>query len=657
MNISVALPIALNKTFDYALPPALEPLIQTGLRVRVPFGAATQTGFITELNTNPKLPQNIKLKKVIEILDSRVFYGPDLWPLARFIEHNYANTLGETLNVLIPPFLNDKLLQNYKPQPPADLPFFYPAGPLTADQKNAFETAAQNQTTLFYGDTFTGKSEAVLNCAHAALSAGGQALLLVPDVIISAGLIERAKKTFGGNNIYMWHSKVPLSARKNAAADILRGRPCIVIGTRSAALLPFKNLKLAAILREEDEAFKQEDNKPYYHARDVLELRCKILGAKLILSSAAPSLETLFAAQHGKIKTVNFTAQIPNYDSQPQIFIAPKSGAASKYISDGLKETLHENMLAGGQSLVIMNRLGYSGALMCVNCRALAKCKKCGAVLSRALHKGRDLLTCKKCSAREPLEQVCPACRNEIFRPVGGGTQAAAQDLQKIFPQARIMRLDSQTLALKNAEGNYVAAALADGEADIVVGTQMALHAGLWEGRVNLIALLDADMHLNSPDFRAAEHFAQMLFNLKGRLKRFKNGRLIIQTSGAGGFDFTFIKTGEYLKFAEREAEFRREFRYPPFAKIVKIIISSKNQRDLDTFTTVILTALKTAYGAFMESQGPVKTGVQADNLRQQYLLVKSLDDDMLRGFLKTVAETKPPKQVSVKVIADPYRF
>jgi primosomal protein N' (replication factor Y) len=304
-----------------------------------------------------------------------------------------------------------------------------------------------------------------------------------------------------------------------------------------------------------------------------------------------------------------------------------------------------------------MNRLGYSGAVMCVNCRAFAKCKKCGAVLSRALHKGRDVLACKKCAAREPLEQVCPLCRNEIFRPVGGGTQAVAQDLQKIFPQARIMRLDSQTMALKNAEGNHVAAALAGGEADIVVGTQMALNAGLWEGRVNLIALLDADMQLNSPDFRAAEHFAQSLFNLKGRLKRFKNGRLIIQTSGTGGFDFSPLKSGSYLKFAEKEAAFRKEFRYPPFAKIVKIIISSKNQKDLDTFTAVIIGALKTAYGAFMETQGPVRTGIQADNLRQQYLLVKSLDDAMLRGFLKTVAETKPPKQAAVKIIADPYRF
>ncbi|MDR1124427.1 MAG: hypothetical protein LBL61_07670, partial [Elusimicrobiota bacterium] len=320
MNISVCLPIALNKSFDYVVPPALEPQIKLGARVRVPFGKAMQTGFITELNTNPKLPKNIKLKEIAEVLDSRVFYGPDLWPLARFIEQNYANTLGETLNVLIPPFLNDKLLQNYKPQPPADLPLFYPAGPLTADQKAALEAAAQNQTALFYGDTFTGKSEAILNCAHAALAAGGQALLLVPDIIISAGLIERAQKTFGGNNIYMWHSKVPLSARKNAAADIFNGRPCIIIGTRSAALLPFKNLKLAAMFREEDEAFKQEDNKPYYHARDVLELRCKILGAKLILVSAAPSLETLCAAREGKIKTVNFTAQIPDYDNNPQIF-------------------------------------------------------------------------------------------------------------------------------------------------------------------------------------------------------------------------------------------------------------------------------------------------------------------------------------------------
>ena len=643
MNISVCLPIALNRSFDYAVPTALEAVVKPGLRVRVPFGPAMQTGFINEINTNPKLPKNIKLKQIAEVLDSQIFYGPDLWPLARFIERAYANTLGETLNVLIPPFLNDKLLQKHKPNPPADLPLFYPGGPLTRSQKIAVEIAQNNTATLFFGDTFTGKSEAALNIAHNTINDGGQVVILVPDIIISADFIERAKQKIGGGNIYLWHSKVPLSARKAAIADIFAGRPCVVIGTRSACLLPFKNLKLSIILHEEDEAFKQEDNKPYYHTRAVLLERAKLNQGKVILISASPSLEALLMCEDGKIRKVDFEQKIKGFDNIPQIFTAPKSGQNSKYISDGLKEALYKNMLANGASLLIINRLGYSGAVACLNCRALAKCKKCRAILSR----DGDILICKKCRAKEPLDQICPACKNEIFRPVGGGTQAVVEDLQKLLPAARIIRLDSQTLA--NA-GEI-------GRADIIVGTQMALNAGILDGKINLIALLDGDMQLNTPDFRTAEHFAQMLFNLKGRLGRFKDGRLIVQISRADAFDFSLLKANDYMKFAENELAFRKEFNYPPYTKIVKVIITSKTQKDLNACTQVILDAIKTAYSAFMEAQGPVKTGVQSDKQRQQYLLVKSLDDEMLQGFLKTVADTKPPKQVMLKVIADPYNF
>ena len=657
MNISVALPIALNKTFDYALPPALAQKARKGLRVKVPFGPAMQTGFITALNTSPNLPKNIKLKEVSEILDSQIYYGPELFPLAEFIEKTYANTLGETLNVLVPPFLNDKLLAKYTPAPPADLPLFYPAGPLTGSQKAAIAAANSNQINLFYGDTFTGKGEAALNITHKYLMEGGQVLMLVPDVIISAELIANVQKKFGAANIHMWHSKVPLAKRKTAVADIFTGRPCVVIGTRSACLLPFKNLKLSIIFHEEDEAYKQEDNKPYYHSRDVLIERGKMNDSKLIMVSATPSLETLLMMQQGRLSAVEFKDKIKGFDNTAQIYTAPKGGGSSKFISDGLKEALHENMLKNGASILIMNRLGYSGAYACLNCGALAKCKKCGAVLSRVQREEEDILSCKKCSAKESLAQICVKCKNEIFRPLGGGTQAVAEDLQKIFPQARIMRLDSQTLATKAAQGNYVAQALESGDVDIVVGTQMALRVGLLNSKVNLIAILDGDMQLNTLDFRTAEHFAQMLFNLKGRLNRVKNGKFIVQISDKNMFDFALLKENNYLKFADNELTFRKEFNYPPYTKIVKIVLTSKTRKDLNTYTQIILDAIKTAYSAFMEAQGPVQTGVQADKFYQQYLLVKSLNDAMLKGFLKTVADNKPPKQVAIKVVADPYNF
>jgi primosomal protein N' (replication factor Y) len=657
MNISVCLPIALNKSFDYLLPQKFEGKVKLGLRVKVPFGPAEQTGFITALDTHPVLPKNIKLKEVTELADEQVFFGPELFPLAKFIEQTYANTLGETLNVLIPSFINKKLLESYKETPRENLPLFYNKGPLTAAQKEALTTIENNEAVLLHGPALSGKTEAALTYAHKILGAGGQVLILVPDIITSAELIKTVEEKFGQNNIHMWHSKVLLSKRKITAAEILSGKPCIVIGTRSACLLPFKNLRLSIMSMEEDEAFKQEDNKPYYHSREVLLFRSAEIKSKVILISAAPSLEALHLAEQNKIKTVFFKDSLPAFAKEPHVIVTQKTGPSSKFISAELQEALGQNMLNGGQSLLLLNRLGHGDVYACLNCRAFAKCKKCGAVLGRVQDGKEEYLVCKKCGSKESLEQTCPVCKNEIFRTLGGGTQSIVSDLEKMFPSARIFRLDSQTLATKKAEGHQVAQALQEAQADIVVGTHMALNIGLNESKINLAAVLDADGELNSPGFRAAENFTQMLFNLKGRLKKTKNAKLFVQISKSELFDFDIIKNNDYLNFAKNELEFRKEFNFPPYTQVVKILLTAKTKKDLATFSKTVINAINTAYGAYMQVEGPVPCGRQAKDFFQQYLLIKSLDDNMLKSFIKTVAETKPPKQLTVKIIANPYSF
>jgi primosomal protein N' (replication factor Y) len=636
----------------------MEPFVKEGLRVRVPFGRAEQTGYITALNTNPKLPKNIKLKEIKEILDDKLYYGSELMPLANFIETTYANTLGQTLEVMLPSFINKKLMAGYQSEPQENLPLFYPAGPLTESQKLAIKTAEENQITLFCGDTFSGKSEAVLHLTHKALSQNGQVLILVPDIISSSEFIKTVQDKFGLPYIHMWHSKVPLSKRKIAAADILSGKPCVLIGTRSACLLPFKNLKLSVIFQEEDKAYKQEDARPYYHTRSVMCQRAKLTNSKLILVSASPALETLFLAQKGEIKTAIFKDKLPKFNNKAQIIITPKAGKNSKFISDELEQALRQNMLNSKQSLLILNRLGYSGLYACVNCKMPARCKKCGAILSRARINGADTLVCRKCSNKESLNQICPSCKNEIFHSLGGGgTQAVSEDIGKLMPQARVLRLDSQTLATKKSEGHFVAEALANKEVDIVIGTLMAEHVGELSSDISLIAVLDGDSELASPDFRSGETFCQMLFNLKGRLNKVKDGKFIIQMAKSEAFDFTPLKENNYMAFAEAELEFRKEFNFPPYTKLVKIVINSKTKKDLDTYTKIIINAINTAYSAYMQVEGPVQSGVQAKDFHQHYLLIKSLDDAMLNSFIKTLVDNKASKKITTKVLADPYNF
>lgn len=657
MNISICLPIALNRSFDYAVPPEIENSLALGLRVKVPFGKAVQTGYITALNTNPKLPKNIKLKQIISVEDKQVFYGKELFPLANFISQTYANTLGETLGVLIPHIFSQKMLDSYKDTPPAALPLFYPAGSYTPAQKQALQNAEEHQFNLFCGANLSGKTEAALSLAHKTINDGGQVLILLPDIISSANLLEVINKKFGQDNIDLWHSKVLLSRRKLTASHLLLGKPCLVVGTRSACLLPFKNLKLVLMFHEEIKDFKQEDSKPYYHTRDIILKRAQLTNSKVIFISAAPSLELLKLKDDGFLKESFFPSPLPVFNTKAQITVLNKTGKSGKLISDELAQAIRNNMLHNGQSLLILNRLGYSSIYTCLNCGQSAKCKKCGAVLSRIKTDKTDYLICRKCGNKESTEQTCPVCKNQIFRSSGGGTQAASEEIYKLFPQARVYRLDSQTLQTKKSEGHFAQQAIKQGQADIIIGTNLALNAGLNGGHINLAALLNADTEINTDDFRAAERFAQMLFALKSRLCKYKNPQLFIQTSKQDLFDFNILKQDDYFTFAKNEASFRKDFNFPPYVKLVKLLFTAKTEKDLNTYGPYAAEALKDAYGAFITVEGPVKCGIKAKDLYQQYYLIKINDETILKGLLNTLMDNKPPKKLQIKILADPYNF
>lgn len=657
MNVSVCLPIALNKSFDYSLPKELESKACFGARVKVPFGKSVQEGFITEINTATKLPKNIKLKEVLEIVNNQIYFGPELKALADFIVETYANTLGQTLNVLLPSLINDKLLAKYSTEKDFNLPLFYEPGPKTKQQIEAIKTAENNFATLFWGPVFSGKTQAALNLAHKTLSAGKQVLLLVPDIISSAELIKNVQEKFGPQNICLWHSKVPLSQRKQSLADILNGKPCFVIGTRSACLLPFKNLALSIIYKEEDKGFKQEDSLPYYHAREVILKRAELTKSRVILLSSTPSLETLYKLEKGQIAACRFTEPLAQFNNALTLLHTQNKGDKSKYLCDKLIEEINNNLLKNKQTLLIMNRLGYSGAVSCLNCKTLLKCKKCGALLTMQTGKDGEFLACPKCHNTESLDQKCPKCKNEIFRPVGAGTQAVQKDLERLFPGARIYRLDSQTLKAKSDQGFFVQEALYTKQADIVLGTPLLLNTALEAKDITLGAILDGDSQLTSPDFRASEHFAQILFNFMGRLKRNKDSKLFIQLKGQELFDFTILKGNDYARFAQKELEFRKEFFYPPYTKLIKLVIIAKTKKDLDNYTKIIKDSIETAYSAFMQVQGPLRSGRQQDKSFEQYLLIKTKDEAMLKGFLKTLNENKIFKKITLKIVADPYNF
>lgn len=640
MLVSVAL-IKVSKSFDYILPNNLEGKVSVGTKVKVPFGNSEQLGFISALDTKPQLNSKIKLKEIIGLADELPF-PPTILPLAQFLTSNYANTLGESLNVLKPAILTKKAVSAIAPSAAAPLPLFY-ASSQNSKMKDAVAFAQKNQNTLFYGSSFA-PAEAALFAAHQSLTAGGQVLVLVPDVVSSTKLISEIKQKLGPQNILLWHSKVLLSTRKKTVAEIYKGKPCVVVGTRSACLLPFKNLKLSLMFYEEDKLFKQEEMRPYYHAREFLFERAKLEGGKVILISNAPSLEALK-------NTALFNFEDSKSVAKVSVFPIEYNIRNNKFISPQLALLLEDNFNKGKQSLLLINRLGFAGAYSCVFCNTLAKCKKCGAVLSHQKTAKNEFLYCKKCGSKESIEQICPRCQNQIFRDTLGGTQAVFEEVKTLFKQAKILRLDSQTLTKTDLNKTDLSAY------DIIIGTALSLRANFANCRLNLGAILDGSSALNSADFRASENFSQRLYTLKTLLSKQENPRLAVQIKDKNLFDFPALEKQNYLAFAKDELEFRKEFNFPPYAKLVHLILTAKKQEDLNTYGKCLEDALKTAYGDFMEIEGPVSCGGKSKNFVQAYYLIKSKNDGMLAGFLQTLRQTPPPKKLKLKILSDPYNF
>ena len=404
---------------------------------------------------------------------------------------------------------------------------------------------------------------------------------------------------------------------------------------------------------EGDDNYKQEENKPYYHLRDLLIFRAQAHGAVLVFASATPSAEMLKMVQKKQVLQIPFTGAVPGHHFSPQIKITDKKGEKSRFLSDFLVRQLTENLQKKETSLLILNRRGYSTAYYCLNCGSYAKCKKCGAILSREnTPEHGDRLVCKKCGHTESLQQECPQCHNLIFKSRGGGTQKIVTEVQKLFPKAKLLRLDSDTLKTKAGQGFEALNALKTGNADIIVGTRLASGA-LRGAKVTLAAVLDAELELDGPDFRASEKYGQMLFGLRGHLSGVPDGRLIVQAADKEAYDYSPLLSGDYSQTAETELLLRESFSYPPYTHLIKVLIKAKDTTLLNTETAKIK---RLGHNRATEVLGPVWCAKKTDVLKKQYLLFKT-DEARWLDLLAVLDSYTPAKKVTIKVAADPYDF
>ena len=492
------------------------------------------------------------------------------------------------------------------------------------------------QEFLLQGITGSGKTEVYLRAADYVLRQGRQVLVLVPEIALTAQIVQRFQAWFQ-NEVAVVHSKLSQNERGDVWYKMRTGEANVLIGVRSAVFAPFKNLGLVIVDEEQENSYKQEE-RPAYHAREVARCRCKNNGAVLLLGSATPSLETYYRAVSGSIGHLKLTFR-PGGSVLPAVDVVDmrEELAQKNYsvISRKLRREIVAAVHAGQQAVVLLNRRGYSTFVMCRDCGETLTCPHC--VVSLVYHADEQVMRCHYCGNTYPIPQTCPACGSRRIKYFGSGTQKAEQEISRM-PGVRVLRMDQDSTAAKLAHEEIISCFVKK-EANVLLGTQMVAK-GHDIPDVTLVGILAADSALNLPDFRASERGFALLTQAAGRAGRGdKPGRVVLQTYDPENEVINFAKKQDYETFAQRELIQRRALHYPPYGEIIKLTVIDKNEKKAwelgDEVTMFLRNRCETEQWERTEIMGPFPSGVaKVRDLYRINIVVKSMDMEKVKACL-----------------------
>ena len=457
---------------------------------------------------------------------------------------------------------------------------------LSPTQQVAFDTiescGANHKCALLFGVPGCGKTEVMINLIAKELQQGRDALYLVPEITLSVHLISRFEQVFG-DRLIVWHSALGKKARRENYARMARKEreSLIVLGTRSALFLPFTQLGMVCVDEEHDSSYKQSDPAPRYNARDLAVMLAHQNSACAVLCSSTPSIESFFNAISGKYTLVEMTERF-GQSAQPKVIlsdnkVAAKRGERTTQFNKITLEHIRETLDRGNQILIFQNRRGYSSYAICQDCGKVVYCPNCNVSLT--LH--TEQLRCHYCGYQRPFAAGCPDCSGSLNNR-GYGTQRIEQELNKHFPQARIVRIDSDSV-LSLSDYYHKIESITKEEADIIVGTQM-ISKGLDIAGIETVVVLDADSLFFSPDFRASERAYQLIVQTAGRAgRRDRQGTVIIQTAQSEDEAILRAASSDYYGMYKSECAQRHDYHYPPFCRLVSIALWAADEALLNS--------------------------------------------------------------------------
>ncbi len=544
-----------------------------------------------------------------------------------------------------------------------DADYSAPSNILNADQDRELGVirgwidAGVFTTGLLYGVTGSGKTEVYLGAVEATLARNKTALILVPEIALTlwCGRLFRAR--FGAG-VAVLHSALPEVERAREWWRVRRGEARVVVGTRSAVFAPVENLGLIVVDEEQEASFKQEET-PRYHGRDVAVVRAKLEGAVAVLGSATPSLESFHNARSGKYQLLQLDSRVENRPLAPVEIVDLREDFKATHhagpISTKLSEAIAARLAEGTQSLILINRRGYSWFVLCRSCGAGVQCENCS--ISLTYHKQRQRLECHYCGFSRRVPESCPKCNSEHVYFFGAGAEQLEEKLREKFPAAKVARLDRDSVRTKRAF-QQVLGDFATGKIDILVGTQMVAKGHDFQ-RVTLVGVISADSQLSLPDFRASERTFQLLTQVAGRAGRGDlPGEVLVETYYPEHYAIQLAARQDYVTFYEKEVQFRRLLHYPPFTALASILV-----RDTKIENAIRWSRQLSAFLAPQESRGVKVLGPAAAPLarlkreyRFQFLLKAPRRAQLTRAVtdLLTFCDEKEIPQKAVQVDVDP---
>lgn len=628
--------------------------LKPGQRVLVPLKEKTTRGIVYTLSKSPKRKD---LKEIIGVIDKESLLNSDLIELAEWMAHYYLCSIGEAMWTLIPKGIRKKersqtIVVGEQIQPQEEFE-------LTGEQKEILKTLKDSLNNgskegfLLYGVTGSGKTEVYLRIIEEVLNRDKSGILLVPEISLTPQTVRYFSSRMG-DKLAVLHSRLTSSQKISQWLEILKGRKKVIIGARSAIFAPVENIGVIIIDEEHETSYKSEET-PRYNAKTIAYYRAQKHGSILVFGSATPSVESFYMAKTGKLKLLTLSRRVGNQVLPSTRVSDLRRLKGQQHLSKPLIQAIMRRLKYDEQVILFLNRRGYAPYIYCSNCGYVFRCSDCD--ISMTLHKKEKKIICHYCGYKEDLPDVCPNCSDERIELMGFGTEKIEKSLKELFPGAVVRRMDTDTVKRRTA----VYEILGDfgrQRIDILVGTQI-VSKGLHFPNVTLVGVLNADISLNFPDFRAAERTFNLITQVSGRAGRGeKKGEVIIQTYNPSHYAIQCAKLQDYEDFFVKEIRNRQNLHYPPFCRIVRLVIRGTDRERVFNYAYEILDFIRARIeeNGNISVLGPVSCPIS--KIKKNYrvhIIIKTEKIAPVRGVLKLLLEDEKKKYgVYLEIDFDP---